>query len=98
MSTDALKEPITETSPRFYARMSPATVTIGAIHGGTAGNVIPDEVKMLMILRSYDEKVRKHLLESIKRQLDAEAAAGDAPSPSSINIVPGGHWGFELSP
>jgi hypothetical protein len=45
---------------------------------------------MLMIVRSYDEKVRKHLLESIKRQLDAEAAAGDAPSPSSINIVPGG--------
>jgi len=53
---------------------------------------------MLMIVRSYDEKVRKHLLESIKRQLDAEAAAGDAPSPSSINIVPGGRCGFELSP
>lgn len=69
--------------------LSPAVVTIGAIHGGTTGNVIPDEVRMLMTVRSYDEKVRKHLLESIKRQLNAEAAAVDAPSPPSIKIVPG---------
>jgi len=69
--------------------LSPAVVTIGAIHGGTAGNVIPDEVRMLMSVRSYDEKVRKHLLESIKRQLNAEAAAVDAPSPPSIKVVPG---------
>jgi len=69
--------------------LSPAVVTIGAIHGGTAGNIIPDEVRMLMSVRSYDEKVRKHLLESIKRQLDAEAAAVDAPSPPSIKVVPG---------
>src|SRR5207237_3139513 len=68
--------------------LSPAVVTIGAIHGGTAGNVIPDEVRMLMSVRSYDEKVRKHLLESIKRQLNAEAAAVDAPSPPSVKIVP----------
>jgi len=64
-------------------------VTIGAIHGGTAGNVIPDEVRMLMTVRSYDEKVRNRILASIKRQLDAEAAAADAPSPPSIKIVPG---------
>ena len=69
--------------------LSPAVITIGAIHGGTAGNVIPDEVRMLMTVRSYDEKVRKHLLESIKRQLNAEAAAVDAPSSPSIKVVPG---------
>ena len=69
--------------------LSPAVVTIGSIHGGTAGNVIPDSVRMQMSVRSYDEKVRKHLLASIKRQLDAEAAAADAPSPPSIKITPG---------
>src|SRR5258706_12418616 len=68
--------------------LSPAVVTIGAIHGGTAGNIIPDEVRMLMSVRSYDEKVRKHLLESIKRQLDAEAAAVDRPPPPSIKVIP----------
>ena len=69
--------------------LSPAVVTIGSIHGGSAGNSIPDEVRMLMTVRSYDEKVRKHLLASIKRQLDAEAAAVDAPSPPSIKVTPG---------
>jgi hippurate hydrolase len=69
--------------------LSPAVVTIGSIHGGTAGNVIPDEVRMQMSVRSYDDKVRKRLLASIKRQLDAEAAAADAPSPPSIKITPG---------
>ena len=69
--------------------LSRAVVTIGAIHGGTAGNTIPDEVRLLMTVRSYDEKVRKHLLASIKRQLDGEASAADAPSPPSIKVVPG---------
>ncbi len=69
--------------------LSPAVVTIGSIHGGIAGNVIPDQVRMLMSVRSYDEKVRKHLLASIQRQLDAEAAAADAPSPPSIKVTPG---------
>ena len=69
--------------------LSPAVVTIGAIHGGTAGNVIPDDVRMLMSVRSYDEKVRKHLLESIQRQLNAEATAVEAPSPPTIKVVPG---------
>ena len=69
--------------------LSPAVVTIGSIHGGSAGNIIPDEVRMLMTVRTYDEKVRKHVLASIKRQLDAEAAAVDAPSPPSIKVTPG---------
>ena len=69
--------------------VDPIVLSARAIHGGTAGNVIPDEVRMLMSVRSYDEKVRKHLLESIKRQLNAEAAAVDAPSPPSIKVVPG---------
>ena len=69
--------------------LSPAVVTIGSIHGGNAGNVIPDEVRMQMSVRTYDDKVRKRILASIKRQVDAEAAAADAPSPPSIKITPG---------
>jgi len=69
--------------------LSPAVVTIGSIHGGNAGNVIPDEVRMQMSVRTYDDKVRKRILSSIKRQLDAEAAAADAPSPPSIKVTAG---------
>ena len=59
--------------------LSPAVVTIGSIHGGAGGNVIPDEVRMQMTVRTYDAKVREHILASIKRQVEAEATAADAP-------------------
>jgi hippurate hydrolase len=64
--------------------LSPAVVTVGAIHGGTVGNIIPDEVRMLITVRSYDPKVRAHILASIKRQLDAEATAAGAPEMPTI--------------
>jgi hippurate hydrolase len=70
-----------ETNP-----LSPAVVTVGAIHGGTASNIIPDQVRMLMTVRAFDPKVREHLLASIKRQLDAEAMAAGAPSMPLINM------------
>ena len=67
--------------------LSPAVVTVGAIHGGTVGNIIPDEVRMLITVRSYDTKVREHILASIKRQLDGEAtAAGALELPSIKNL------------
>ncbi len=68
---------------------SPTVITIGSIHGGTTGNIIPDEVKMSMTVRSSDAKVRDHALASIKRQLDAEATAADAPSLPSMKVLAG---------
>ncbi len=69
--------------------LTPAVVTIGAIHGGTVGNIIPDEVRMLITVRSYESKVREHILASIKRQLDAEAMAAGAPALPSIKNLSG---------
>jgi hippurate hydrolase len=46
--------------------VKPAVVTVGAIHGGTKNNVIPDEVKMLLTIRFFEkdvfEKIKKSLL------------------------------------
>ena len=69
--------------------LSPAVITIGAIHGGTVSNIIPDQVQMLMTVRTFDPKVREHILASIKRQLDAEATAADAPALPTVKIVGG---------
>ena len=66
--------------------LSPAVVTVGSIHGGTAPNIIPDEVRMLLTVRTFDATVRKHVLESIKRQVDAEATAANAPQPPQFRI------------
>lgn len=42
-----------------------AVVTFGAIHGGTLGNVVADEVKLVGTLRTYDPADREFLLRRI---------------------------------
>ena len=69
--------------------LDPAVVTVGSIHGGTKHNVIPDEVKLQLTVRSYKDDVRKHLLEAIARIAKGEAAAAGAPREPKIEIVDG---------
>ncbi|MEM1137228.1 MAG: amidohydrolase, partial [Bacteroidota bacterium] len=57
----------------------PAVLTIGSIHGGTKHNIIPDEVKLQLTLRSYTEKTRLGLLEGIKRVCKGQAIAAGLP-------------------
>ena len=67
----------------------PAVITVGAIRGGTKNNIIPDEVLMQLTVRSYKDEVRKHLLASIERIVDAEAVAAGAPKKPLVEIVEG---------
>ena len=46
---------------------TPAVVTVGSIHGGTTHNVIPNEVKLQLTLRSYSEEVRLQTIAAIRR-------------------------------
>jgi amidohydrolase len=64
-------------------------VTIGAIHGGSAGNIIPDTVSLAGTIRSFDPAVRKKMLEGIARTANAEAAMAGAPPPT-LKIEEGG--------
>lgn len=57
----------------------PAVVTVGSIHGGTKHNIIPDEVKLQLTLRSYSDDVRKHTLEAVKRITRGLAQAAGLP-------------------
>ncbi|MDE2220203.1 MAG: amidohydrolase [Gammaproteobacteria bacterium] len=59
--------------------LAPVVVTVGAINGGTAPNIIPDEVRMLLTVRTFDSAVRARVLAAIRRQVDAEATAANAP-------------------
>jgi amidohydrolase len=56
-----------------------AVVTVGSIHGGTKANVIPDEVKLSLTLRSYSDEVRAHTIEAIRRICHGEAIAAGMP-------------------
>src|SRR5216684_2354544 len=64
---------------RENSPLDPAVVTIGSIHGGTKRNIIPDEVKLLLTVRSYREEVRQHILASIERITKNIAAAAGIP-------------------
>jgi amidohydrolase len=45
--------------------VKPAVITVGSIHGGTRANVIPDEVKMLLTIRFFEEDVFNTIKESL---------------------------------
>ncbi|WP_414663522.1 amidohydrolase [Horticoccus sp. 23ND18S-11] len=59
--------------------VDPAVVTVGSIHGGTKHNIIPDEVKLQLTLRSYTDEVRTRTIEAVKRICRGEAIASGIP-------------------
>ncbi len=63
-----------ETSP-----FQPCVVTVGSIHGGTQFNIIPDEVKLQLTLRSYSDEVRNHTIASIERICKGLAEGAGVP-------------------
>lgn len=69
--------------------LDPAVVTVGSIHGGTKHNIIPDEVKLQLTVRSYKDDVRKRLLAAIERIAKAEAAAAGSPKAPEVKVSEG---------
>src|SRR5712671_6095178 len=60
--------------------LDPIVVTVGSIHGGTKHNIIPDEVKMQLTVRTYKADVRERVLAAIDQVAKGIAAAGGVPS------------------
>lgn len=59
--------------------VDPVVVTVGSIHGGTKHNIIPDEVKMQLTVRSYKGEIRKEVLDDIAQIAKGCAIAGGWP-------------------
>jgi hippurate hydrolase len=70
--------------------LEPLVVTIGSIHGGTQGNIIPDQVRMELSVRTFSEDVRQRALSSIERIAKAEALAAGAPREPTIEFANAG--------
>jgi len=66
--------------------LEPAVLTVGSIHGGTKYNIIPDEVKLQITLRTFNPEVRQLLLSGIERVAKAEAAAARAPKEPVVKV------------
>jgi len=75
-----------ETNP-----LTPATLNIGSIQGGTAGNIIPDEVRIKFNLRAFDENVCDKMIASIIRITKGVGVAAGLPDDIMhvVNITKG---------
>jgi hippurate hydrolase len=58
---------------------SPAVVTVGSFISGAKHNIISDEAKLLLTVRSYAPETRQLLLDGIKRIVRGEAIAAGMP-------------------
>jgi hippurate hydrolase len=54
-------------------------VTVGSFHSGTKSNIISDEAKLALTVRSYTPETRKLLLDGIRRIVRGEAIAAGVP-------------------
>ncbi|MEO6323732.1 MAG: amidohydrolase [Thermoanaerobaculia bacterium] len=64
---------------REISPLDPSVVTVGSIHGGTKHNIIPDEVKLQLTVRSYKKEVRDHIIGALGRIAAGVAQARGVP-------------------
>nr|WP_137678569.1 amidohydrolase [Parerythrobacter lutipelagi] len=64
---------------RESSPLDPAVVTVGSFHAGAKHNIISDEAKLQLTVRSYSDESRKLLLDGIARIAKGEAMAAGMP-------------------
>jgi amidohydrolase len=72
---------------REVSPLQSAVVTLGAIHGGQAFNVIPDEVTLTGTVRTFDPQLRGEMPERIRRVASGVASA--LPCSAEVEVRPG---------
>lgn len=70
----------------------PAVVTVGSFHAGTKHNVISDEARLQLTVRSYSDASRKHLLDGIARIARGEAIAAGMPEDRMPRVTVEDHY------
>jgi hippurate hydrolase len=72
---------------REVAAAEAAVVTVGELQAGTKENVIPDEALIKLNVRTFDAGVRKRVLATIERIVNAEAEASGATRKPEITAL-----------
>ena len=72
---------------REVAPLDSAVLTIGSLQAGTKENIIPDDATIKLNMRTYDEGVRTHMLQAVKRICCAECDASGAPRPPEFTTL-----------
>ena len=64
---------------RELSPLDSGVVTVGAIHGGTKRNIIPDQVDLQLTVRSYSDESRRRILDAVERITVGVARAAGVP-------------------
>ncbi|HJP68373.1 MAG TPA: amidohydrolase [Sphingomicrobium sp.] len=59
--------------------LEPAVITVGSFHAGTKSNIIPDDARLALTVRTYTPETRELMLEGIHRIVRGEAIAAGVP-------------------
>ena len=65
---------------------SPAIVTIGSIHGGVRGNIIPDDVTMVGTIRTFSPDIREAVHSRVRQTAQRIAESAGATADVSIAL------------
>ncbi len=72
---------------REVSPLDSAVVTVGSFHAGAKHNIIPDEARLQLTVRSYTDEVRTHLLDGIARIAKGEAIAAGLPDDKMPDVT-----------
>lgn len=62
-------------------------VTVGKLHAGTQGNIIPHSAELEINVRSFDDALHGRVMESIRRIVRAECEAGRSPKEPEFRLL-----------
>ncbi len=70
--------------------IDPAVITVGTIHAGTKRNIVPNEVKLELTIRSYTEATKLAILEKLRQKSKAVAISSGLPESKypKVEITP----------
>ena len=67
--------------------LEPAVVTVGSIHGGLKHNIITEEVRLQLTLRSYSDEVREKTIDEIKKIVKGLGIAAGLPESKMPKVL-----------
>ncbi len=65
----------------------PTVVTVGAIHGGTKRNIIPNEVKLELTTRSFSDKSRQLVIDGLNQMAAGLTVSANLPPEQAARVT-----------
>jgi amidohydrolase len=65
----------------------PTVVTVGDIHGGTKRNIIPDQVKLELTVRTFSDKSRQTVIDGLKQMAAGITTSAGLPPDKAATVT-----------